>query len=52
MVSRLRFALGFAGVARAGVWAFITVLGGARSRVRFVSIVGMKDGRRVGSISG
>ena len=52
VVSRLRFALGFAGVARAGVWAFITVLGGARSRVRFISTVGMKDGWRTGMISG
>ena len=51
-VSRLRFARGFAVVERAGVWVFITVLGGARSRVRFVSTVGMKDGWRVGMISG
>ena len=51
-VSRLRFARGFAVVERAGVWVFITVLGGARSRVRFLSTVGMKDGRRVGMISG
>ena len=35
-VSRLRFARGFAVVERAGVWVFITVLGGARSRVRFL----------------
>ena len=51
-MSRLQFACGgFAGVERVGVWAFITVLGGARSRVRFISTVGMKDGWRIGMVS-
>ena len=51
-VSRLRFARGFAVVERAGVWACIPALVGVRSRVRLASRVGMKDGRRVGLISG
>ena len=43
---------GFVGVARVGVWAFVPVLVGVRSRVRLASGVGMEDGRRVGLISG
>jgi hypothetical protein len=51
-VSRLRFARGFAVVERAGVWVFITVLGGARSRVRLALRIGVKKERGVGLISG
>ena len=51
-MTRLQFVFGFVGVARVGVWACSPVLVGVRSWVRFVLVVGEKDGRKVGLISG
>ena len=49
---RLRFAFGFVGAVRVGVWACFPVLVGARLVVWLSSRVGMEDGLRVGLISG